>query len=360
MRFRRKSQKPPGLCFFAPVTICSGLKRTLRVKALPQTDNVRLRSGAAGVPKGRSPFDKKEKIISLVSGQRPRTEGDTKMNLDLNFNALTKLKDWWQQVKNNFSIIQSECNETRAMAENACTKEQAQAYVAEFAGSSEEYMAAIEAFTALYNQSGASLGALEELVGARVPYTEAQGLDADSVTENGVYVCTSGTVNTPSESGVLISFSEALSEGFQLWFTSDGSGIYRRSTDGDWEKTDAELEDRVEALETAGTLKSEVVFGTYTGDGTASRTINLGFTPVAVEVCDEMGRQYQFSGVRGIFGGIAVTGHPCASGSSNKAIEIVENGFNVAYNSEENPAKTNQGSITYYFIAYKNGTVVEV
>lgn len=281
------------------------------------------------------------------------------MNLDLNFNALTKLKDWWQQVKNNFSIIQSECNETRAMAENACTKEQAQAYVAEFAGSSEEYMAAIEAFTALYNQSGASLGALEELVGARVPYTEAQGLDADSATENGVYVCTSGTVNTPSESGVLISFSDALSEGFQLWFTSDGSGIYKRAAGEDWEKTDKELDGRVTAVETAVEDKSEVVFGAYEGDGAASRTINLGFTPKAVILCDDMGRQFQGSGTRGLFGGIAITGHPCASGSS-KAIEIVENGFNVAYNSEENPARTNQSFVVYHFIAFKNGIIAEV
>ena len=282
------------------------------------------------------------------------------MNLDLNFNGLTKLKDWWQKVLSNFSIIETECTETRNIAENACTKEQAQAYVAEFAGSSEEYMEAIEAFTALYNQSGASLSALEALVGARLPYTEETSLDADEVTGNGVYVCASGAQNTPTAGGVLISFTSVLSNGFQMWFTADGSGIYRRSTDGDWEKTDAELEDRVEALETAGTLKSEVVFGTYTGDGTASRTINLGFTPVAVVVCDEMGRQYQSSGTRGIFGGIAVTGHPCASSSTNKAIEIVENGFNVADNSEENPARTNQGRITYYFIAYKNGTVVEV
>lgn len=282
------------------------------------------------------------------------------MNLDLNFNGLTKLKDWWQKVLSNFSIIETECTETRNIAENACTKEQAQAYVAEFAGSSEEYMEAIEAFTALYNQSGASLSALEALVGARLPYTEETSLDADEVTENGVYVCASGAQNTPTAGGVLISFTSVLSNGFQMWFTADGSGIYRRSTDGDWEKTDAELEDRVEALETAGTLKSEVVFGTYTGDETASRTINLGFTPVAVVVCDEMGRQFQSSGTRGIFGGIAVTGHPCASSSTNKAIEIVENGFNVAYNSEETPARTNRGRITYYFIAYKNGTVVEV
>lgn len=282
------------------------------------------------------------------------------MKLDLNFNALTKLKDWWKQVQSNFSIIEAECTETRNIAENACTKEQAQTYVAEFAGSSEEYMKAIEAFTDLYNQNGASLGALETLVGGRLPYTDELNIDADEVTDNGVYVCASGAQNTPTSSGVLISFTNALSDGFQMWFTSDGSGIYRRSTDGSWETADVELEERIETLEIAGAQKSEAVFGVYEGDGTASRMISLGFTPQAVTLCDEMGRQYQYSGTRGIFGGIAIIGHPCASGESNKVIEIVENGFKVAYNSQENPARTNQSGVVYHFIAYKNGTVMEI
>ena len=114
-----------------------------------------------------------------------------------------------------------------------------------------------------------------------------------------------------------------------------------------------------ETLTTQAEQKSVVVFGAYEGDGTASRTINLGFTPKAVILCDDMGRQFQGSGSRGLFGGIAITGHPCASGSS-KAIEIVENGFNVAYNSEENPARTNQSLVVYHFIAFKNGQVMEV
>ena len=283
------------------------------------------------------------------------------MKLDLNFNGLTKLKDWWQKVLSNFSIIETECTETRNIAENACTKEQAQAYVAEFAGSSEEYMEAIEAFTALYNQSGASLSALETLVGGRLPYTEETNIDADAVTENGVYVCASGAQNTPTTGGVLISFTDTLSDGFQMWFTSDGSGIYRRSTDGDWEKTDAELEDRVEALETTGTLKSEVIFGTYTGDGTENRTINLGFTPAAVEVYRSTGEQYATVGSSGYFGGLAINGYPCG-GSTNKSVEVVTNGFKVSdgpYGSSIYP-RSNQDGLVYYFIAYKNGQIVEV
>lgn len=284
------------------------------------------------------------------------------MNLDLNFNGLTKLKDWWQKVLSNFSIIETECTETRNIAENACTKEQAQAYVAEFAGSSEEYMEAIEAFTALYNQSGASLSALEALVGGRLPYTEETSLDADEVTENGVYVCASGAQNTPTAGGVLISFTSVLSNGFQMWFTADGSGIYRRSTDGDWEKTDAELEDRVEALETAGTLKSEVVFGTYTGDGTASRTINLGFTPVAVIVYTNKGQQFWGQQTQHAMGGLALYGFPCQLGDEARpVIEITDGGFKVFLGSSGSPyIQTNNTVDTYYFIAYKNGTVVEV
>ena len=39
------------------------------------------------------------------------------------------------------------------------------------------------------------------------------------------------------------------------------------------------LSGRVRALENAVPQKSEMYFGTYTGDGAASRLINIGFTP---------------------------------------------------------------------------------
>lgn len=296
------------------------------------------------------------------------------MNLDLNFSALTKLKDWWQQVKNNFSIIQSECNETRAIAENACTKEQAQAYVAEFAGSSAEYMAAIEAFAELYEENGASLGALEELVGARVPYTEIQNFDADDAAENGVYVCTAGTVNTPSESGVLISFSDALTTGFQLWFPETGGGIYRREGAGAWAKTDAAMDERVTELETAGAQsmqKSDIVFGTYTGnapeypedDTLHSQTINLGFTPKAVVVYRDGYLMYFDAGLRhAVNGGLALEGHPIDINNRGwKPVEIVTNGFKVltAMSDSISYALANNHGDTYHFIAFKNGQIVE-
>lgn len=101
--------------------------------------------------------------------------------------------------------------------------------------------------------------------------------------------------------------------------------------------------------------KSEVVFGTYTGDGSTSRFINLGFTPVAVEVYTYTGKQGGATGgVNNHFlGGLALNGHPCY-----QIIEVVENGFNIGVVDDSH--KSNQQGLVYYFKAYKNGTIQEV
>lgn len=97
------------------------------------------------------------------------------------------------------------------------------------------------------------------------------------------------------------------------------------------------------------TNKTEVIFGTYTGDGTASRFINLGFTPVAVEVYDKLGRQGGASGGLNnyYYGGLALNGYPCRD-----VIEVVENGFNVFFDRENKGSSNVQGTV-YYFKAYK-------
>lgn len=102
--------------------------------------------------------------------------------------------------------------------------------------------------------------------------------------------------------------------------------------------------------------KSEVVFGTYTGDGSTSRFINLGFTPVAVEVYTDTGKQAGATGGlnNNYYGGLALNGYPCRD-----VIEVVENGFNVFYDSKNSSLSNNQGTV-YYFKAYKNGTIQEV
>ena len=92
------------------------------------------------------------------------------MKLDLNFNKSTKLRDWWKQVYNNFKIIESECSETRVIAESALTSEEAREYMTEFINSTPENMAAIEAFTALLEKHGDSTAALEEVFSDRLRY----------------------------------------------------------------------------------------------------------------------------------------------------------------------------------------------
>ena len=109
----------------------------------------------------------------------------------------------------------------------------------------------------------------------------------------------------------------------------------------------------INTQENTMTNKTEVIFGTYTGDGTASRFINLGFTPVAVEVYTHNGKQAGATGGlnNSYFGGLALNGYPCRN-----VIEVVENGFNVFYNqdyNQETESLSNLEGMVYYFKAYK-------
>ena len=130
------------------------------------------------------------------------------------------------------------------------------------------------------------------------------------------------------------------------------------------------------------TENEKTVFGVYTGDGTAERTINLGFRPTAVEVYTEKGVQsLNGSATWDYYGGLAFDGKPCYSNKNwrgtdgqgtsveCKIIEICDNGFKVSYeskNSEHNNAfgavrsYTNENNTIYYFTAYKNGEIMNI
>lgn len=117
-----------------------------------------------------------------------------------------------------------------------------------------------------------------------------------------------------------------------------------------------------------------IVFGTYTGDGETSKTINLGFTPKAVVVYNRNGAQAyttSASWLLNYYGGFAMDGHPCIDtikDTNDTLIEIVTNGFKV-YNVEDD-TPSSIGGIRYrsylndeeehYFIAYRNGQIIEV
>lgn len=108
-----------------------------------------------------------------------------------------------------------------------------------------------------------------------------------------------------------------------------------------------------------------IVTGTYVGDGTASRFIDLGFTPRALYVCAESGAAFdQYTSnddyLRYIRGGLALPGHPLRdrtfSDSETIALSIVNGGFQTVCTSRVvgNPKimlYTNEKNVTYHYIA---------
>lgn len=103
---------------------------------------------------------------------------------------------------------------------------------------------------------------------------------------------------------------------------------------------------------------NNVVVGTYVGDGNSEKFIDLGFTPVAVEIYSPNGIQYSSgdNAPKGGYGGLALQGNDCGF-DSTKTIQICNNGFKVFYNSSMN-IQTNSG--IYYFTAYKYAEVLTI
>ena len=90
--------------------------------------------------------------------------------------------------------------------------------------------------------------------------------------------------------------------------------------------------------------------GTYTGDGSASRTINLGVTPKWVILCNREGQFVNTYPNYAACGGIALQGYPCKSTYFN-VLQIVNGGFEVYCDSGSGEyVYTNSQNDTYYFI----------
>ena len=95
------------------------------------------------------------------------------------------------------------------------------------------------------------------------------------------------------------------------------------------------------------------VCGSYTGDGAATRTINLGFTPRAVFLFASTGHTVIGSGTNGYYyGGLAVTGSSIAI-YQGEILAIVPGGFTVHYNqvSPYLSISSNQANTVYNYLA---------
>lgn len=129
--------------------------------------------------------------------------------------------------------------------------------------------------------------------------------------------------------------------GLHQWVPGDN--FLRTDFNTDFQKIDAGIK---AALSTAQG-KAEIVTGTYTGDGTQNRLINLGFQPRAVLI-------EKYSGDRGntaqVHAGLTIQGGAMANRDGDAAAAIAQDGFNITYNATTG-MNTNISGTTYYYLA---------
>ena len=107
-------------------------------------------------------------------------------------------------------------------------------------------------------------------------------------------------------------------------------------------------------IDTALGSMAQVVLGSYTGDGTTLRTVELGFTPRAVYVTDGRGAAFRYSsGVGRFCGGLAMRDKPAKDGGRT-ILAICDNGFQVNRDTSTSPYVTsNSSDETYYYVALR-------
>lgn len=118
------------------------------------------------------------------------------------------------------------------------------------------------------------------------------------------------------------------------------------------QSADNNLQKQINTHTTQIAAKCEIACGTYTGNGATTRIIALGRKPKAVWVADN--KSYLFQSNSGcISGGLAVAGSPVIfSTADQKAVEIVDNGFRVAYGGQYHCLQTNYSGQVYNYIAF--------
>ena len=154
------------------------------------------------------------------------------------------------------------------------------------------------------------------------------------------------------------------------WLSTDQ--VLRTDFNADNAKIDAALADKAEqadldvlstavaqkanqsALNTVAASITKIAFGTYTGDGTNTRTISLGLTPKAVLVLSNWGASTFYEGIYQYFGGHALQGHPMRrSNQGGQLMAIVTGGFQVTYSlSQYESVCLNEKGMAYYYIAF--------
>ena len=140
--------------------------------------------------------------------------------------------------------------------------------------------------------------------------------------------------------------------GLNQWLATDQ--VVHPDFNADNAKIDAALAGKVDQTdvdELAETVP-KLVAGSYTGDGAATQTITLGFTPKVVLVFSRRGYTTApgLSNILRYYGGLAVTDGPAISGRSITVVAIQTNGFQVTEDAD-NYVEANETDEQYYYLA---------
>ena len=92
---------------------------------------------------------------------------------------------------------------------------------------------------------------------------------------------------------------------------------------------------------------TKLTFGTYVGNGEASRTISLGFTPLAIFVIEAGGRTFFAGGSAQYFGGLAIGSYSVSEES--EIVKIVTDGFMVYH---DGFIRSNYAGYRFHYIAF--------
>lgn len=278
------------------------------------------------------------------------------MKLNTEFYASTKLRDWYPIVKDNFNIIQAKTNELEVKVDNAMTKRDVNMYFNQVLASAGVSINAIEELAEAIKNSDQNVAeALRNLSEKRLRASVVSAencpntsIDAELGEENTIVFFEATVPESPADGAVTVLHMPA---GDYL-FSSDT--IYIRTHNGTWRDIHSEIQSEINAVNDKLKEQAGCVFGAYVGNDEESRVINLGFTPIAVEIYGDRGFQSALN--HNVDGGFAMRGFPCKYHGDLNAIEIVEGGFKVfhMFDALAVTGSCNTNSGTHYFKAYKS------
>ena len=130
--------------------------------------------------------------------------------------------------------------------------------------------------------------------------------------------------------------------------------VLRTDFNRDNQKIDAALTSkadlaRLAEVEELALGRADIRLGTYTGDGTLSRTIDLGGKPRAVLLLTANGDvSDSFRGTR--YGGLALAERAVTGVGGQTVLAVTEQGFTVCYNSDYSIFSNSNGA-TYLYLA---------